>query len=173
MVIPMLQGVTVQPEDAIQPFLAAMARGDIPAAVERCHPDVRLESPITDRFAFSGRDQLRDLFSDVHATVSGLRYRTEGAVDAHTWLVRCRFVVGRVEADELLVIRLAEDGLIERIEIAIRPMPALVALAAGLAPRIARRRGRGHAALAAALTRPMAVLVRGGEGLAVRLTRPV
>jgi hypothetical protein len=80
--------------------------------------------------------------------------------------------VGGVEIQEVFLMTLDDDGLITRIELFVRPLPGLTALAAALGPRIAGRRSRARGVAVAAMIRPLAFMTRHGEGVGARLARP-
>jgi hypothetical protein len=58
------------------------------------------------------------------------------------------------------------------MELFIRPMAALVNLAAILGPRVARRRSPARARAVRAMLAPLAFATRKGEGVGSRLARP-
>jgi SnoaL-like protein len=152
-------------------FRAATDAADPDAVVACCSEDVTLKSPITDGFEFRGRAQLRDLMEDVFAVVGERRYSADVG-DERTRVLKAHGRVGGVAIDETLFVTLADDGLIERIELFIRPLPGLITLAAELGPRVARRRSGARAVAVAAMIRPLAFATRSGEGLGARLARP-
>jgi hypothetical protein len=133
--------------------------------------DVVLKSPITDRFAFAGKAQMRDLLEDVHAVIADAVYR-EDAGDDRTRLLVLSGRVGRQRFDEAVLVTLDDDGLIARMELFVRPMPGLTAVAAALGPRVARRRGRGRALVVRALIAPLAFMTARGEGVGSKLASP-
>lgn len=152
-------------------YRAAAEAGDVDAVVACFSPDVTLKSPITDSFEFRGADQLRALMEDVFAVVSERRFLADVG-DERTRVLKGTGRVGRVTIQEAFLVTLDDDGLIERIELFVRPLPGLTALAAALGPRVARRRSRARAVAVAALIRPLAFMTRSGEGLGARLARP-
>ena len=152
-------------------YRAAYDAHDVDALIATLRPDVRLVSPITDRFAFEGHAQLRALFEDVLATVD------DGAhvLDVGDDRTRAMKLVGRIGKQrfaETLLFTLDDDGLIAEIEIFVRPLPGLTTMAATLGPRVARRRGRLRAVAARMMMAPLAAMTRGGEPLGARLASP-
>jgi hypothetical protein len=162
---------TSEPSTATARFCAAMEAGDAAGAVEPLAPDVVLHSPITLGVEFRGRDQLRELFEDVHSVVSDIRY-SEEVGDGGVRVIVGEGRVARERLHETVLVRLDDAGLIRELTLYIRPLPGLAALAAALGPRVARRRGRTRAVAAAALMLPMATAIRAGERSAVRLVTP-
>jgi hypothetical protein len=152
-------------------YRAAAEARDVEAMLACMRDDVVLKSPITDRFTFAGKRQLRELLEDVHAVVAEPAFR-EDAGDGRTRVLVLSGRVGRQRFDEVLLIALDDDGLIARMELSIRPLPGLTALAAALGPRVARRRGRGRALVVRAMLAPLALMTAQGESVGARLASP-
>jgi hypothetical protein len=68
------------------------------------------------------------------------------------------------------IMRLDEQGRIRELNVFVRPLPALTALAAALAPRLARSTGRVRSATVAGMTRPLAAITRLADVPASQLT---
>lgn len=168
-----VQGMTDDPLGATPTaaYRAAVEAGDVDAVVACMAPDVVLSSPITDRFAFHGHAQLRPLMEDVFAVVQDRRNHADVG-DDRTRLLRASGRVGKTAIEEALMITLDDDGLITRIDLFVRPMPGLTALAAALGPRVAGRRGRARGLLVRAMIAPLAFMTRSGEGIGSTLARP-
>jgi SnoaL-like domain len=152
-------------------YRAAYDAHDLDALLAALRPDVRLVSPITDRFAFEGHQQLRDLFEDVLATVDDSAH----VLDVGDDRTRAMKLVGRIGKQrfaETLLFTLDDDGLIAEIEIFVRPMPGLLTMAATLAPRVARRRGRMRALAVRMMMGPLARVARAGEPVGSSLAAP-
>jgi hypothetical protein len=152
-------------------YRAAAEAQDTAGMLACMRDDVVLKSPITDRFAFSGKAQMRDLLDDVHAVMSEVVYRVD-AGDRHTRMVTLEARVGRQRIGEAMVVTLDDDGLIARIELYVRPLPGLTALAAALGPRVARRHSRARALAVRAMIAPLAFMTARGEGVGARLASP-
>jgi SnoaL-like domain len=152
-------------------YRAAAEAQDTTAMLACLREDVVLRSPITLRFAFHGKEQLRDLLDDVHAVVSHATFRADTGDDRTRALVLDGEVRGQ-RFTELVLVALDEDGLIASLELAVRPMPGLLALAAALGPRVARRRSSARALAVRAMITPLAVMAARGEGVASRLASP-
>ncbi|ADB49526.1 nuclear transport factor 2 family protein [Conexibacter woesei] len=152
-------------------YRAAAEAGDVEAAVACVAPDVTLKSPITDSFAFHGRDQFRVLMEDVFAVLEDRRYVADVG-DDRTRMLKGTGRVNGIAIEEAFLVTLNGDGLIERVELFVRPLPGLTALAAALGPRVARRRSRSRAIAVAAMIKPLAFMTRSGEGIGARLARP-
>jgi hypothetical protein len=152
-------------------YRAAALAQDTAAMLACMREDVVLRSPITTRFAFAGKAQMAPLLDDVHAIVSSPSFRADSGDDRTRVLVldgRC----GRQAFTEILLVTLDDDGLIAEMELAVRPMPGLMAVAAALGPRVARRRSRWRAVAVRALIGPLAFAATRGEGVSVKLAAP-
>jgi hypothetical protein len=163
--------MVVEPDSPLATMLAAGEAADAAAFAACAAPDVILHSPITTSFVFRGRQQLQDLMEDVFAVLGDLRYDgDEGTATSRT--VHGFATLNGMEVHEVAIVTLDDRGLVTDMELFIRPMPALVGLAAVLGPRVARRRGRVRGAATRALLAPLALATRKGESLGARLARP-
>lgn len=152
-------------------YRAAAEAQDTAAMLACLREDVVLRSPITTRFAFAGKGQMEALLDDVHAVATGMTVRADTGDDRTRVLVldgHC----GTQAFTELVLVTLDEDGLIAELELAIRPMPGLMAIAAALGPRVARRRSRAAGIAVRAMIAPLAFAATRGEGLSVKLAAP-
>jgi hypothetical protein len=152
-------------------YRAAYDAHDLDALMATMRADVVLHSPITDRFAFRGHEQLRALMEDVHAVVSESAYVADVG-DDRTRVLKLAGRIGRQHFAETLLVELDDDGLIASIEIFVRPLPGVTAMAAALGPRIARRRSRLRALAFRAMMAPLASMTRRGEPVGSRLAAP-
>jgi hypothetical protein len=152
-------------------YRAAFLACDLDAAVAMMRPDVVLTSPITNAFKFTGRAQLRELLEDVRAVVADERY-TLDVGDDRTRVLRYSGRVGRQPLDETMVVVLDDDGLIASMELFIRPLPGLTAVAAALGPLVARRRSRVRGAAVRGMIAPLAFVTARAEGTGARLAAP-
>ncbi len=158
-------------ESPIAEFVRAAQAHDVPGMVARATPDVVLSSPITTSFQFRGQRQVAEVMEDVYAVLPDASYSGDVGDDRARALHGTATIDG-MQLSEIVLIELDEKGLVKSMELFMRPMPAVVALAAKLGPRVARRRGRARAAALTVMLTPMAVLMRHGERLASRLARP-
>lgn len=152
-------------------YRAAAEAQDAAAMLACMRDDVVLRSPITTRFVFSGKAQMGPLLDDVHAVVTAPSFRADTGDDRTRVLVidgRC----GAQAFTEMLLITLDADGLIAEMELAIRPMPGLMAVAAAPGPRVARRRSRVAGVAVRAMIGPLAFAATRGEGASVKLAAP-
>jgi hypothetical protein len=152
-------------------YRAAAQAQDTTAMLACMREDVVLRSPITARFAFHGKRQMGPLLDDVHAVVAPPTFRADVG-DARTRVLVLDSRCGGQAFTETVMIALDEEGLIAEMELAIRPMPGLMALAAALGPRVARRRSRARGLAVRALIGPLAFAATRGEGVSVKLAAP-
>jgi hypothetical protein len=158
-------------DSPIAAYRAAAEAHDVDGMVACLRDDVVLSSPITDRFAFRGKAQLRDLLEDVEAVVSDVVYVSDVG-DDRTRVLTLEGRIGRQPFGEALVITVDDDGLIATLQLYARPLPGITALAAALGPRVARRHGRTRALAVRAMLAPLAFMTARGEGVGSRLAAP-
>jgi SnoaL-like protein len=130
------------------------------------HPDVVLRSPLSDRVRFAGADAVLEVVTAALGAFDGLRHHTELGDDR----TRVLLASGRVDGvpfDETTVLRLADDGRIAEIALAIRPLPAAAAVLRALGGRLLAAQGRPAAgrAVRLALT-PLVGLTRLADRMA-------
>jgi hypothetical protein len=141
------------------PLRVAFEAGDLDGVAEALAPDVVLLSPVSSSFRFAGRDEVAALLGIVRDVFEELRYVEEfgdGAVRALVFQAR----VNGQQLEGTDILRLDEKGRVREIRVFIRPLPGLTALAAALAPRLARETGRARAAAVAGMVRPLAAMTR-------------
>ncbi len=152
-------------------FVRAAQAHEVPAVVALTSPDVVLRSPITTSFVFQGHAQLSQLLADVFEVLADQRY-TGDVGDSRSRAIRATATIHGMELNEIILAEVDDAGLVCSMELFMRPMPAVVALASELGPRMARRRGRLPGLAATAMLKPLAAAVRRGEGTGARLARP-
>jgi hypothetical protein len=163
--------VTTDSDSPTAAFVEAAGAHDVPAVVALTTPDVVLRSPITTSFVFRGQEQLSRLLTDVFEVLPDQRY-TGDVGDSRSRAIRGTATIHGMELNEVILAQVDEAGLVSSMELFMRPMPAVVALASELGPRMARRRGRVQGLAATAMLKPLAAMVRRGEGTGARLARP-
>jgi len=150
-------------------LIQAMEAKDPARVAACCHPDVVLRSPISRRVVFRGRETVRELLGVVYGEVGPVAvHEVVGDGDVRALLVASS--VRGVPLDEVMVVRLGDDGLVHSWTLYVRAMPQLVAFAAALAPPLARRRSRARALALRLMLTPLAAFVRAGEPAVVALT---
>ncbi|MGH3096884.1 MAG: nuclear transport factor 2 family protein [Streptosporangiales bacterium] len=142
---------------------------DLDGVLATLAPDVVLNSPVTLRARFHGRDAVRDLFCAVFAVLGPIEYHSDVG-DDRTRALFYRATVRGQSVEEAVLVQLDEQARIAELTLWMRPLPGLVALVAALGPELARRSGRPWMAGAiAALTTPLTVATRATDRLAARL----
>lgn len=157
----------------VDDFRRAAAVHDIELAMSALADDVVVRSPLTDRFTFDGKADVRRLFETVYEKFEGLSYDTAIGDGAHRVLVGGG-VAGGQRFEETLLLTLDEQGKIAEITLFIRPLPGLVAVMAALGPALARRNGRSrlNAGVLRAMTAPLVAATRSGDKFGVGLASP-
>jgi ketosteroid isomerase-like protein len=159
-------------QDSIAQWRAATEAGDADAAAAALAENVILVSPLTDQFAFEGKQQVRELLKSVFEVMTGIRFSAQVGSGTSVVLSASATVRGR-SLDESQHLELDADGLIVRITLYMRPLPAVTALLRGLGPRVARRQGRS---VVAAVLRPAGALLdtvaSSGDSTFMPLARP-
>jgi hypothetical protein len=123
----------------------AAERHDCHAVIALFAPDIVVYSPITGLIRFEGIDQARDLFIRVFDQISGIRFYETVGEGQSTQVIFWRGWVGSQYLEEANLLRLDDQGRIREMTVFMRPVPGLLALAAGLAPSLASPRGRVRA----------------------------
>ncbi len=128
-------------EPAVNAFREAAERRELEPLLATLAPDVTIRSPVSERLSFVGIEAARELFGIVFEELGELTYTDEfDAADARVLVYRGCFAGEQIEEVQLL--RLVPGGKIRELTFFIRPLPGLVGVAGGLAPRLARRRRR-------------------------------
>jgi hypothetical protein len=149
-------------------FREAFEARDLDAIVESLAPDVVINSPISRRISFRGREEARRLFEIVLDLLGETRY-TQELVDGDVRVVVLHARLAGRELHEVQLMRLDGEGRVKELTLFMRPLPGITALAAALGPRLARRKGRLAAALVAGYARPLAVVTEIGDRISTRL----
>jgi hypothetical protein len=145
-------------------YCKAVESHDIDGVLATLAPHAVLRSPITNRIAFRGHEEIRPLLESVFGTLQGTEFFADIG-DDRTRALFHRARVGGQPVEEVSRVQLGEDGLIEEITLYVRPLPGLATMAACLAPRVAARRGRARSLLARLLIFPLGRLTRLGDRL--------
>jgi hypothetical protein len=153
---------------SIEDFQKAAATKDIELAMSALADDAVLHSPLTDRFTFNGKDDIRLLFEAAYENFEGLEYHT--AIDGRV-LVGGATIKGQ-RFEETLLLTLDDHGKIAEITLFIRPLTGLTAVMAALGPTLARKNGRRTAGLLKVLTAPLVAATRSGDRMGLGLALP-
>jgi hypothetical protein len=150
-------------------YRAAGEHRDADAVSLLLAPDVVLNSPLTARVRFEGRDEVTAMHRDIFAVLEGLQTGEPLARDdtrAFTFRARVR----GVELNAVVLVEFNEDAQIADITLFSRPLPATATLFSSLPPRVAaRRRGPAIGAFVTAVTRPIAFVLHNVDRLVPRV----
>jgi len=159
-------------QDVVGRWRSAAEAGDAGAAARCLAPDVVLVSPLTQRFRFTGREQVGDVLTAAFTVLDDLRFHTE-VRDGGTVALFARARVGPQPLEEAQLLRLDDGGSIAELTVFGRPLPAVTGLMAALGPVLVRNGGRrGLAAFLSAATAPLHGMARFGERRVVSLADP-
>lgn len=133
--------------------------------------DVKLRSPISFKAKFEGIDEVAPVVRAIFEVIHDIEYFDDlGTSTTRTLFYRAQ--IGDEALEGATLVRLDESAKVVELTFFVRPLPGLAALTAQLAPRLVAQHGRVRALVVAALTRPVAVVTRAGDGLGVRLVQP-
>ena len=149
----------------------AMEQGDLAAAIDAFAPDAVVRSPLTSRLVFSGRDQIGAILQVILDVFDDLRYTDELDCGDRAVLVASARVAG-TDIEIVDHMRLDQDGRISELTVFFRPLPAIAVAMRLIGAGLGARNSRGRARAITALTRPLGLLTRVGDGVGVRLVRP-
>jgi hypothetical protein len=155
---------------ATLPLRAAIEGRDVGAALDAFAEDALLRSPLTNRVAFHGREQIGAVMEILLERFHGITY-TDELRGEHTG-----FLVARAEVDgqqiELVDHMLLDaDGRIREMTVFFRPLPAAATTLSTFGGGLGRRRSASRGAFVSALARPLGLMARAGDALGARLIR--
>jgi hypothetical protein len=153
---------------SIEDFQKAARTKDIELAMSALADDAVLHSPLTDRFTFNGKDDIRQLFETAYEKFEGLDYHT---VIGDRVLIGGASIKGQ-RFEETLLLTLDDHGKIAEITLFIRPLTGLTAVMAALGPTLARKNGRRTAGLLRVMTAPLVAATRSGDRVGLKLALP-
>jgi hypothetical protein len=140
------------------PLRAGIEARDHDAVVAAFAEDAVLWSPIFDT-AFTGTDEISDLFAALLDSVWPIAYVDEIPGDPHILHFTCEVKGKRLEGIDLL--HFDEQGRIKEMTVLLRPFPAIAAFLGATGPKLGRRRGgAGRAAILRAAGAPVGFLMR-------------
>ncbi len=153
---------------AIEAWVSADRRLDLAVMAAQLDPDVQLVSPLTDGFGFRGREQVMGVFEAAFALLRDIEIRAVTGI-GDDWVLHGTNTLRGRNLEEIQWLHVGAAGLIDRVTLFIRPMPAAVALLAAIGPQL-HRQGvlPRRAAIAARAAAPLAVIT----GLVERRVMP-
>jgi len=155
---------------SIEDFQKAAVTKDIELAMSALADDAVLHSPLTDRFTFNGKEDIRRLFETAYEKFEGLNYHT---VIGDRVLVGGATIKGQ-RFEETLLLTLDDHGKIAEITLFIRPLTGLTAVMAALGPTLARKNGRSRftAGVLKVMVAPLVAATRSGDRVGLNLALP-
>lgn len=127
--------------DWLSRWKTAVEAGDAHTAAEAVAAEAVLVSPLTDRFEFRGRGEIETLLRSVFEVFTGIGFLDDLRGDGRAVLV-AEGDVGALRLWEAQHLLLDRDGRIDRMTLAMRPLPAVTAFTRALGPRVVREQGR-------------------------------
>ncbi|MFI7675398.1 nuclear transport factor 2 family protein [Actinophytocola sp. NPDC049390] len=154
-------------------FRQAAATKDIDLAMASLADGVVLHSPLTDRFTFNGKDEVRRLFETAYERFDGLSYDLVIG-DGERRVLVGGGTAGGQPFEETLLLTVDDREKITEIALFIRPLPGLTAVMAALGPALAHRNGRSRlaAGVLRAMTAPLVAATRFGDRVGIKLALP-
>ena len=152
------------PDETMTPTVAAWVaadrRGELAVMAAQLADDVVLVSPLTDRFRFTGRDQVMAVFASAFALLEDVEIAGVTG-SGRDWVVHGTNTLDGANLEEIQWLTLDDEGRIARITLFIRPAPAVLALFARIGPQLHSRGVLPVAAAVASTTlRPVAAGLR-------------
>lgn len=127
---------------ARQRMRAALEARDHAAFESLLAPNVVLHSPIIGS-AFEGRAAVSDLYAVVIDRIRDYRYTREFEANGEQFLMVEGTLRG-VRFEDMIILRVDDEGLIEDITLIIRPLAGVIAFLVTLGGPLARRKSRLH-----------------------------
>ena len=148
----------------------AMEERNKAAIVDAFGPDAVFHSPLTEKLAFRGREQIAALTDVILEVFKDFRY-TEELLDENGGFLISRAQVGGIDIEMIDHMRLGPDGKIQELTVFMRPLPAATAALRLIGAGFGRRKSWARAMLIFALVSPLAFMTRAGDDIGVRLIR--
>lgn len=150
---------------------SAAEAGDVAAFTALLADDIILNSPLTTRIRFEGKEQVRALFVHVFHHIQDIRFYQMMNDGDNMHAIFWRGRVGKQYLEEANLIRLNDQGQIAEMTVFMRALPGLLGLAEGLVPSLTRQnRGPIRAFIIRLMLSFVAVLYRSNEGLVVSMS---
>ena len=162
--------VQAEPDPAVLPLRAAMEARDVTAIVDAFAPDAVFRSPLTNRLAFTGHDQIRVLARVLTEVLEDLRYTDEaciGNIGFLAWTAR----IGGQEIEGVDQMHLGPDGKIREFTVFFRPLPAAALALRLIGSELARGKSPARGIVVSTMTRPLVSMTRTGDVIGAALIR--
>jgi hypothetical protein len=148
----------------------AMEARDRSAAVAAFAENAVVRSPFTNQLAFEGREQIDAIVGVVLEVLSELTYTDELHGEGSAVLVGHARVDG-LDLSFVDHLKLRDDGLIEKMTVYFRPLPASTAAMRRIGQQLGRRTSASRGRLISTTAAPMAFMARTADKLAVRMVK--
>lgn len=122
----------------ISAWVAADEAQDTTAMKKLLDPDVRLISPLTDAFDFTGPDDVAAVFDAAFEILDDIAIKRVTGSGAD-WAVHATNTIGGRNLEEIQWLHLDDDGLIDEITLFMRPLSPAADVLAAIAVPLARR----------------------------------
>lgn len=149
---------------------AAMESRDAAGVVATFSPNATLHSPLTERLAFHGRDEIARLVPVLLDVLTDLHYVDEATTGSSTFLM----ARARIAGHSLHIVDHLEfdaDGAIEKFTAFFRPLPVATIALQHIGAGLGRQRSRPLGALMAVATGPLVAMSSAGDRIGIRLVR--
>jgi hypothetical protein len=147
-----------------------MQSGDSTAALQTFAPDAVLRSPLTDRLAFRGPEQLALLIPVLIEVLQDLTY-ADVVLSGSRGFVRATACIGDRQVEIVDHLRFDTDGLIEEFTAFFRPLPASAVALQRIGGGLGRRHSRGLGLLMTTATKPLVAIAGAGDRVGIQLIR--
>lgn len=161
---------TLRQNPCKSPLRAAMEARNIAAIVDTFAPDAVFYSPLTEKLAFQGREQIAAVTNVILEVFEDFRY-TEEILGEDSGILISRAQVDGLDIEMVDHFRLGPDGKIQENTVFMRPLPGAAAALRRIGAGFGRRKSLARAVLIFALASPLALMARIGDGIGVRLIR--
>jgi hypothetical protein len=128
-----------------------------------------VRSPITQRIRFEGIEQATDLFHRVFRHISDIRFYKVIGAGSDEQVIFWRGRVGKVYLEEANLIKMNADGQIAEMTVFMRAVPGLLALAAELAPSLARSKALWRGLFVGVQLKLISAIYRAAEPLVIKV----
>lgn len=144
---------------------------DYVAMTDLMSADVIVRSPITQLIRFEGIDQAKELFEQVFRYITDIRFYKVVGGGTDEQVIFWRGLVDGVYLEEANLLKLNDKGQICEMTVFMRAVPGLLALAAALAPSLARRRGWLRWLFVAVQLKLISAIYRFAEPMVIKATK--
>ncbi|MDO5681238.1 MAG: nuclear transport factor 2 family protein [Propionibacteriaceae bacterium] len=146
---------------------------DLSAMAGCLAPDAVLISPLTDAFAFNGADEVIKVFESAFELLRDIEIHAVTGAN-NDWVVHGTNTLNGHNLEEIQWLHLNDDGLIDRVTLFIRPLPAALDLLAQIGVPMAKRGLFDRkGAIASTAARPLAAALRAVEAIVMPQLRKI